>query len=102
MDKLLDLKGVLEDLVGIKRTKITKITTNEDISNEAIKKWIADNAKNSQNAIKYLENEITISSKHINILKNSKRQQSRNVNIQEINTTNKSIEDKNTNMERYY
>ncbi len=102
MDKLLDLKGVLEDLVGIKRTKITKITTNKDISNEAIKKWIADNAKNSQNAIKYLENEITISSKHINILKNSKRQQSRNVNIQEINTTNKSIEDKNTNMERYY
>lgn len=100
MDKLLDLKGVLEELVGIKRTKIT---TNEDIiSDEAIKKWIADNAKNSQNAIKYLENEITISSKHINILKNSKRQQSRNVNIQEINTTNKSIEDKNTNMERYY
>ena len=98
MNKLLDFKGVFDELVGIKSTKITK---NEDISDEAIKKWIADNAKNAQNAIKYLENEITISSKHIK-LKSSKRQQSRNVNTQELNTINKSIEGKNSNMERYY
>ena len=99
MNKLLDFKGVFDELVGIKSTKITK---NEDISDEAIKKWIADNAKNSQNAIKYLENEITISSKHKNTLKSSKRQQPRNVNMQELNTINKSIEGKNSNMERYY
>ena len=101
MNKL-DFKGVFDELVGIKSTKKTKITTNEDISDEAIKKWIADNAKNSQNAIKYLENEITISSKHNNTLKSSKRQQPRNVNMQELNTINKSIEGKNSNMERYY
>lgn len=96
MEKLLDVRGVLDSLFGTTDDGTTK---KNGINDEEFNDWIEKHAKGAEKAIKSWEKNMIIPDKYKDMFSEKQKKQSRNVKNNEMQNVNtkKDIEILNNN-----